>query len=158
MQESLTWDWTRLRKVCDREVQSVLRGPDREDAVQEALSRAWRKRHSCQQPHAPEAWVAQIARREALRLVSRRRPHLELDPFEHEMRDATDGPEAGVGAMDLRRALRVLPAEDRRLIGLRYVADLTQPQVAEALSVPEGTAKIRLHRARKRLRDMLEES
>jgi RNA polymerase sigma-70 factor (ECF subfamily) len=158
MQESLTWDWSRLRKVCDREIQSVLRGPDREDAIQEALSRAWRKRHSCQQPNAPEAWVAQIARREALRLVARRRPLAELDVREHEARDLAEGPEAGVGAMDLRRALRVLPAEDRRLIGLRYVADLTQPQVAEALDVPEGTAKIRLHRVRKRLRDMLEES
>jgi RNA polymerase sigma-70 factor (ECF subfamily) len=158
MQESLTWDWTRLQAVCEREIRSILRGPDREDAVQEALSRAWRKRHSCRQPEAPDAWVAQIARREALRLAARRRPLVELDAVEHETRDAADGPEADVSTLDLRRALRVLPAEDRRLIGLRYVADLTQPQVAQALDLPEGTAKIRLHRVRKRLRDLLEES
>ena len=50
------------------------------------------------------------------------------------------------------QALSVLKPDERRLIRLRYMEDLTQGQVAEALGVPEGTVKVRLHRARARLR------
>jgi RNA polymerase sigma-70 factor (ECF subfamily) len=40
---------------------------------------------------------------------------------------------------------------------LRYVEDLTQGQVAARLGVPEGTVKVRLHRARARLRGVAAE-
>jgi RNA polymerase sigma-70 factor (ECF subfamily) len=39
---------------------------------------------------------------------------------------------------------------------LRYWADLTQPEVARLTKLPEGTVKVRLHRARQRLRAALE--
>jgi RNA polymerase sigma-70 factor (ECF subfamily) len=39
---------------------------------------------------------------------------------------------------------------------LRYGADLTQPDIAEMLDVPEGTVKVRLFRARKRIRQAME--
>jgi RNA polymerase sigma-70 factor (ECF subfamily) len=42
-------------------------------------------------------------------------------------------------------------------LALRYVDDLTQPAVASALGIPEGTAKVRLHRARGRLQQVLAE-
>lgn len=53
--------------------------------------------------------------------------------------------------------MRDLSPEDRRLLQLRYVADLTQSAVAEQLGMPEGTTKVRLHRLRKRLRHRLGE-
>ena len=55
-------------------------------------------------------------------------------------------------AVATEQALSVLGPDERRLIRLRYVEDLTQGQVAAALGVPEGTVKVRLHRARARLR------
>jgi RNA polymerase sigma-70 factor, ECF subfamily len=54
--------------------------------------------------------------------------------------------------LDVRRAVAPLDARDRGLLALRYVADLTQPQIAQALGMPEGSMKVRLHRLRKRLR------
>jgi RNA polymerase sigma-70 factor (ECF subfamily) len=55
-------------------------------------------------------------------------------------------------------ALALLTSDEQALITARYVDDLTQPATAELLGMPEGTAKVRLHRIRVRLRAVLEES
>jgi RNA polymerase sigma-70 factor (ECF subfamily) len=59
---------------------------------------------------------------------------------------------AGVESQDVRAAVGALEQSDRLLLLLRYWADLTQPEVARATALPEGTVKVRLHRARQRLR------
>lgn len=53
---------------------------------------------------------------------------------------------------DLQAALRRLSQPDRRLLAMRYVEDLTQAAIASRLGIPEGTVKVRLHRARNKLR------
>ena len=45
-------------------------------------------------------------------------------------------------------ALAALPDRQRRAVVLRYLADLTVPQIAEREGVAEGTVKSWLHRAR----------
>lgn len=62
-----------------------------------------------------------------------------------------------VSATATAQAVAALDPEERRLIGLRYVRDLSQPEVARHLDLPEGTVKVRLHRVRGRLRKALEE-
>jgi RNA polymerase sigma-70 factor (ECF subfamily) len=57
--------------------------------------------------------------------------------------------------VSVEQALGTLPDGDRRLLRLRYAEDLTQSEVARRLGVPEGTVKVRLHRARRRLRGLL---
>jgi RNA polymerase sigma-70 factor, ECF subfamily len=47
-----------------------------------------------------------------------------------------------------RAALAELGPDDRSLLKMRYGEDLTQPAVADALGLPEGTVKVRLHRLR----------
>ena len=51
-------------------------------------------------------------------------------------------------AVDVRGALAALPEDDRRLLLARYWADMTQSEVANLLGMPDGTAKVRLHRLR----------
>src|SRR5690242_15046163 len=69
------WDWERLRALSFREAQRVLGNrADAEDAAQAAISRAWNARMTCREPSNPAPWVAQIARREALKLALRRHP------------------------------------------------------------------------------------
>ena len=60
-------------------------------------------------------------------------------------------------AVDVRRALAELSEGDRRLLLARYWADMTQREVADLLGMPDGTAKVRLHRLRARLRPTLRE-
>ena len=59
---------------------------------------------------------------------------------------------AAVELADLHAALQELSDRDRQLLEMRYEEDLTQATIARRLGVPEGTVKVRLHRARAKLR------
>lgn len=122
---------------------------DAEDAAQEALLRAWRSRAACRAHEDPEAWVRCIARHEAIRLATRDRRRGEL-AAEGAGAEPSHAPAVEL-TIDVVRAVRTLAPSDRALVALRYGADLSQPAVARALGVPEGTAKVRLHRVRRKL-------
>lgn len=156
METSEHWDWTRLRNQCEREARRLLPDThDAEDAVQEAMARAWRRRDRCRSPEAPLPWLLQITRNEAFRLLAKRPPAAEPVPG---VADRFDEPrvdheiEQLVLKVDVRRALERLPSTDRALASLRYGEDLAQPRIAALLDIPEGTIKVRLHRLRQKLR------
>jgi RNA polymerase sigma factor (sigma-70 family) len=155
------WDWPLIRNRCKTEALRILRRDhDAEEAVQEALVRAWRSRASCRTPEAPLPWCLQITRNEALRLISRKRG-LEADLLEsvNDVGDprGTEQPEAALHRIDINRALKKLTPRERLLIGLRYEMDWAHHDIAATLAIPEGTARVHLHRAHKRLRTLLEE-
>jgi RNA polymerase sigma-70 factor (ECF subfamily) len=157
------WDWSLIRKRCTAEALRILRRPqDAEEAVQEALARAWRGRHTCHTPEAPLPWCLQITRNEALRLIGRRRPWASVEPLEDDL--AVDGDfgdhsshqETRVLAkVDVERALESLSPPERQLVALRYGYDCTHSEIAETLEIPEATARVRLHRVHKRLKPLL---
>src|SRR3954470_8153826 len=150
------WDWLRLRALCLREAQRVLgRGAVAEDAAQEAAIRAWRQRSRCLTPDRPEPWITTIARREALRIAAQSRE----TPYEDHHHEPVPSHAADVDErVDLQRAILGLSPEDRRLLLTRYWHDLTQDRTAVVLNLPAGTVKVRLHRLRKRLREVLAET
>jgi RNA polymerase sigma-70 factor (ECF subfamily) len=122
--------------------------------AQEALIRAWRMRRTCRSDD-PANWLRQIARNESLRVRSRERAHVDIDDVAEpaEPDEAVEGlPER----LDLSATLSGLDPLDRRLLALRYGADMTQPKIAELLGMPEGTVKVRLHRARRALAEGME--
>ena len=118
------------------------------------MIRAWRNRDSCRTPATPLPWLVQITRNEALRMAARRqrRQACEVPEWSPDMHAADSGLDRMIDTVATEQAMKVLQPEERRLIQLRYVEDLTQGQVAARLGVPEGTVKVRLHRARARLR------
>jgi RNA polymerase sigma-70 factor (ECF subfamily) len=153
-------DWHGLRQYCFAEALRVL--GDREDAdeaAQEALLRAWRHRGSRRSADWLP-WVRTIARNEALRIGARRRRFAQREV--HEDSEAAD-PD---GALDLDglvesvcvgALIRPLEQHERDLLRLRYEEDLTNPEIARRLGMPEGTVKVRLHRLRGRLKAGLEQ-
>ena len=155
------WDWPLIRKRCKTEALRILRRDhDAEEAVQEALVRAWRSRASCRTPEAPLPWCLQITRNEALRQIGRNKG-AQVDALEtsDEVGDPrrSEQPENVVHRIDINRALRKLTAHERLLIGLRYEMDWAHQDIAATLAIPETTARVHLHRAHKRLRALLEE-
>lgn len=150
------WEWEMARDRLVREARAILRHrEDAEEAVQEAMIRAWRNQESCRTPATPLPWLVQITRNEALRLAARRqrRQASELpEQAPERIPDSDSGVDRMLETIATEQALRVLRPEERTLIRLRYVEDLTQGEVAARLGVPEGTVKVRLHRARARLR------
>ena len=153
------WDWPLIRKRCAAEALRILRRQhDAEEAVQEALARAWRSRANCRTPEAPLPWCLQITRNEALRTISRRRAQPDQEPIDIEglgnARTEQDQRRA-LMRIDVNRALRSLTTHERRLIALRYVHDYSHAEIAAKLDIPEVTARVRLHRVHKRLASML---
>lgn len=148
------WDWPLLHSHCRREAERLLRNShDAEDAAQEALARAWRKRHTCRTPGAPVAWLLQITRNEAFRVMGRRRdlpggqePPQTEPSTGHSLADDL------ATRVDVRRAISRLTEDERLVLHLRYGEDLKQNRIAKLLDTPEGTIKVRLYRARKRLK------
>jgi RNA polymerase sigma-70 factor, ECF subfamily len=61
-------------------------------------------------------------------------------------------------AEDVKKALDVLPPEERRAIELAFFAGLTYVNVAEILDEPEGTVKSRIRNGMRRMRETLVES
>lgn len=159
MDETRAWDWEAIRRRCAGEARRILRNHiEAEDVVQEAMMRAWSRRGSCQSPHAPLPWCLQITRNEAFRRLGR--PPVTSDHGLAELPDrrASDEPDRVIDRVDVGRALACLAPDERVIIALRYSCGWSQPEIARALDIPEGTAKIRLHRVRKRLGTMIEVS
>ena len=119
-----------------------------EDAVAEAFARAWARWPQVSTHDSPAAWVMRVALNESnsrfrRRRVERRKAHVVARP------EAAVDPEPDDDTVWV--AVAALPRRERRLVALRYVADLTQPEIAEALGLPPGTVASGLHRARHRL-------
>lgn len=122
-----------------------------EDIAQDALLRAWRRRSTLRDLERRNQWLATIVRNEAFRQHARVRP----DPTS--TIEFSEGAEdervlAAVELADIHAALKLLNERDRRLLEMKYEEDLTQAMIARRLGIPEGTVKVRLHRARNRLR------
>lgn len=115
------------------------------------MLRAWRRRSTLRDADRRNQWLAAIVRNEAFRQHARVRP----DPsatIEQREGEEDERVLAAVELADLHAALEELSERDRRLLEMRYEEDLTQATIARRLGIPEGTVKVRLHRARAKLR------
>jgi RNA polymerase sigma-70 factor, ECF subfamily len=131
-----------------------------EDAVQEALARAWERSERGERIESLRAWVAKVA----INLVRSGFRRLRAERRARERMDPTGRPRAAVAdasssdAVDIRRALQTLPRRQREATVLRYYLDMDVREVARALGIHEGTAKTTLFRARRALAAALGES
>jgi RNA polymerase sigma-70 factor (ECF subfamily) len=118
--------------------------PAAEDAVQEALLRAWERSEKGEEIDSLEAWVTTVAlnlsRSGLRRLRSERRARSRLA--------APRGIEPDVERLDVERALSTLPRRQREATVLRYYLQLDTREVASILGIGEGTVKSTLFRAR----------
>jgi RNA polymerase sigma-70 factor, ECF subfamily len=124
-----------------------------EDAVQDGLLLAWRRLPSLRDPDRFDAWVRRIVIHSAIDAVRRRRPtQVETEPV------AAPGSASDVETRELvGAAFGRLAAGHRAVLVLRHYLDLTLPEIASTLGIPEGTAKSRLHHAHRRMREALVE-
>lgn len=130
-----------------------------EEAVQEAFLSAWRGIGGFRRGRPVKPWLTRILVNGVL--AGKRRKAVPTVPIEDSggngaptISDQTDAIES---RLVLREALDKLDEEQKRIVVLRYFADLTVPEIAETTGTREGTVKSRLHRALARLREHLEE-
>lgn len=155
---TLTWTSDRTRHRLVREASRYVGPTEAEDATQEALIRAWRFQHACDDPLNPLPWLLQIARREALRLRDRpsRRESVVEPAVLAELADARSVDNSPFLPNPLEQGLGCLSDNERELLAMRYEHDLAHARIAKLLGISEGAVRVRLHRAMKRLRQHAE--
>lgn len=130
-----------------------------EDAVQEALLRFWRVFPRLRDPEAAERYFMRVVVNEARRLRSRRRAARET-PLAEEGLPAAFHPNAEEEterAELLAKAVKSLPETLRAAVEIRYYGGFTDRETAELLGISPASAKMRLSRGRRKLREFLEQ-
>ena len=131
------------------------------DVVQEAYLRAYRSIGSFRGDAQFTTWLYRITANCASTHLGRRRKHRhdELDDLEvadaepaHDPAIATD---AALLRQRLEAAIAQLPPRLRAVVVLRDIYDLSHGEIAAELDISESAAKVRLHRARRRLRTVV---
>jgi RNA polymerase sigma-70 factor, ECF subfamily len=139
-----------------------------EEITQGAFLQAWRGLPHFQQGRPFRPWLMRILYRHALDVMEKQRMYLrplaldealasEVPAGSHGRLEQPDTQELVAEREAVRQALAQLSADQRRVIALRYGADLTERDIAKMLYLPVGTVKSRLNRARARLRVLLSE-
>lgn len=146
-------------------ISGIVRNPDAsQDLLQETLLRVWTKSEQWDGKGSPAGWMLQIATNLALnhlRTLHRRRETELLDAGAASCGDALWGdedspdPESVLEEAERLRQMRALvddlPEEKREIVRMVYDAEMSVRETAEALGVPEGTVKSRLHYSTKQL-------
>lgn len=150
-----------------RAVRSILRDEsEAEDAMQAAWVRAYQHLREWAGASSFTTWLLKIAANEALGRLRRRHHLVPVDDGEDGdggiMDPRAENPEERAAAHEtvrlLERAVDRLPSPYRSVYVLREIEQLSTAETAQALGLSEEAVKVRLHRARGMLRDLLGEA
>ena len=142
---------------------------DIEEATQDTFVQAWRNLSRFRGDAAPFTWLYRIAVNEALQRTRRKRLEtqplddgtLEVLEFQHGSARSPISPDEAAEGNELQAFLlervRELPPDFRAALVLRDIEGWSNQQVAEILDLSLAATKSRVHRARMRLRQELEE-
>jgi RNA polymerase sigma-70 factor (ECF subfamily) len=135
---------------------------DARDVVQDAYLRAWKGIGKFRGDAAFSTWLYRITANAAASSVQRGRRH-RAEPFADDFEPVdtgaeqmiTQGAESAETLDRIADALDELPAKLRSVVVLKDVYGLSHEAIAEELGISVSAAKVRLHRARRKLRDVL---
>lgn len=120
------------------------------DATQATWVKLWAQPPKLRDPGKLRSWLLAVAANEARQLL---RKHRRMVPLgELEPASAPDEPSSTIA---LGQALRGLRAEERALLGLKYVIGLSSIEIGEQLEISPGAVRLRLHRIVGKLREVL---
>lgn len=145
-------DFIQRVRACERRLYRVARTMltqecDCEDAVQEALLRAWDRRETLRQEAYFDTWLIRILINQCKTFYRRRPP----EPAEL----TEDIPQVTSEETPLLEALMGLPRKQRVTLELHYIEGYSVAETARILRLPEGTVKWRLKRGRELLKQSL---
>ncbi len=152
--------WQSIYEKYHRKVYIVAKGilldaQDAEDAVQETFLQIYQNLPRFRRESKFSTWVFRIAVNTAIQ-ISRRRKGKEV-PLEEALQVPYPKEVWNPTADQIHSALARLRPPDRAILVLIYWEGLSLSEAGEILSCNANAAKTRLHRARERLREILEE-
>lgn len=127
-----------------------------DDLVQDTLERAWRRLAQWRAGSDLRAWLFSIMHN--LRVDQLRRPSLPTHSLDEDADEPPTRPTQSdqLELVDLEAALRQLPDEQRAVLLLVALEEMSYAEVAAALEIPMGTVMSRLSRGRERLRQIMD--
>jgi RNA polymerase sigma-70 factor, ECF subfamily len=128
-----------------------------EDAVQQAMISIWRQLPRLEDPDRFQGWAHRIVIRAAYAEARRRRIWQAKSVKSSAGR--TSAPDHASGVADreqLERGFQALGLDHRAVLVLKHYSGLSNAEIAEALDIPEGTVRSRLHHGIRALRAALE--
>ena len=125
-----------------------------DDLVQDTLERAWSKLHLYRRGTDLRAWLFTVMHNVH---VNRLRAAKPTDPLDDDLPElAQRAPQSdALLVRDLDRAIARLPADQRAVLLLVTLEEMSYEDVARTLGIPIGTVMSRLSRAREKLRAMM---
>jgi RNA polymerase sigma-70 factor (ECF subfamily) len=129
---------------------------DARDVTQDALVDAWCGFGGLRDRGWVRPWLHSVVANRCRKHLRSKRSRPQLIAVELPERGVSDGSDMFAERDRLDRAFASLSADQRIAVVLHHVVDLSVPQIAGALSVPEGTVKSRIHSGLARLRSALE--
>lgn len=126
------------------------RFPDRQDAVQSAISLAWQHHTALRDESRFRPWLARILVRECRRMQKSLGPMVLTDTVP----ESNPLPQRDE---QLHDAIALLPDKLRITVVLYYVEGMSHQEISRALSIPKGTVKSRLNAGRALLGRILNE-
>ena len=126
-----------------------------EDLVQETFLRAWRFLDSLKDEASAKSWLTTILRRENARKYERKQfqySDVDMDSISSETKEFDARPEVSA----LRIALKNLPGKYREPLVLQVLEGYSLKEIADMFDLPRNTVATRLHRARQKLRSVLQ--
>jgi RNA polymerase sigma factor (sigma-70 family) len=125
-----------------------------DDLVQDTLERAWAKLHLYRRGTDLRAWLFTVMHNVHVNKIRATRA---TDPLEDEMPELAQRAAQADALIvrDLDRSIALLPAEQRAVLLLVTLEEMSYEQVARTLGIPIGTVMSRLSRAREKLRAMM---
>ncbi|MEM1026811.1 MAG: sigma-70 family RNA polymerase sigma factor [Planctomycetota bacterium] len=129
------------------------------DVSQEAWLGILKRLEKLNDPAAFPAWAYRVTNHKAvdwIRQASRRRQHQTPLPADLPATSSSTADELEDTTRRVHAALRRLTVDERALLSMYYLKDLSTAEIASALGIATGTVKSRLHRARQNLKPFLE--
>lgn len=120
------------------------------EAADEAVARAYERWPRVRAMSSPNGWAYQVALNEARRRRRRQAIERRLLARSGTDRSVVDGPTG-----ELWQLVKALPARQRTAVVLRHVADLTEPEIGEAMGISRGGVSSTLRAAHSSLRRQL---
>lgn len=128
-----------------------------EEVVQEALLRAWKSLDALREDEAAKPWLLTIVRRENARYFERKRLETvdidNLTPAQSALLADTDDPNID----DMRQAIFRLEDDYREPLVLQVLMGHSTKEIAELMGLQQGAVLTRLHRARLKLKEEVEQ-
>ncbi len=131
-----------------------------DDLAQETFIRAWDKMDTISSGGRFSAWLMKVAHNMFLQSYRKTKRYGRLmEELEHDsdmMTPVENNPISGEDSLDMPKYLSILSEEERSVMLLYFVNDLTHSEISDVSGLPLGTVKSHIHRGKFKIREHFE--